>query len=268
VLSARDQIAKAAETQLQALLQRTATVRRDDRLLWQVTPLRGDDSARIQAIARGASLRPLEPDVHRALTRLATDVGVAVDDFRKVRGFGRLLAFGKRRQRANQAAQFLADYHHWFLASGVRSALEAAMPADDPRISSLSVVDALADWVGFKQHLAQQGRGASIVDSRSVAALPNAWAAVETALRVEATWRKCALDAGNNVRRVETERMLAEMPVERLREATRDRIRTSALVDNGIRTVGAVLANEHWLDTLAGIGEVTATRIRGELSPA
>ena len=56
--------------------------------------------------------------------------------------------------------------------------------------------------------------------------------------------------------------MLADMSVERLREASRDKIRIGALTENGITSVYAVLINEHRLEQFDGIGETSAKRIR------
>ncbi|WP_082691106.1 SNF2-related protein [Mycobacterium sp. GA-1199] len=259
---ARHEIVSESAKQAAALRARTVKARRDDRDLWHVIPLRPDDQALIQGMARAACLSPIHPDVQRELDRLTTEVAAATADLRKVTGFGRLLLFGGTRDKANQAAQFLNDYHRWFRTSGIGQAMEQARPVDDPRIRALTVRDALVDWVGFKQQLPEHGKSAVLEDSRSFAILPNATGIIRRAAAIESRLRKAAVDAGNNVRNKKTDRMLADMSVERLREATRDKIRVGALVDNGITNVLAVLTNEHRLETLGGIGETSATRIR------
>lgn len=262
VTTARHEAASASATQSAALRARTVKARRNNRYLWHVIPLRPDDQALVQAMAWAACLPPIHPDVQRELDRLTIEVAAATEDLRKVTGFGRLLLFGGTRDRADKAAQFLTDYHRWFLTSGIGQAIEQARPVDDPRIRALTVRDALADWVGFKQQLPDHGQTAVLEDSRSFAILPNATAVIRRAAAEESQLRKSAVDAGNNVRNKETDRMLADMSVDRLREATRDKIRVGALTDNGITNVLAVLANEHRLQTLEGIGETSATRIR------
>ena len=87
-------------------------------------------------------------------------------------------------------------------------------------------------------------------------------AIIQRAAADEAELRKAALNAGNAVRNKETDRMLADMSVERLREASRDKIRVGALTENGITSVYAVLINEHRLEQFDGIGETSAKRIR------
>lgn len=262
VAAARDEIAGAAATQFAALRACTAEARRNNRCLWHVIPLRTDDQALVQAMARASCLPPVHPDVQRELVRLTTEVAAAAEDLRKVTGFGRLLLFGGTRDRANQAAQFLTDYRRWFLTSGIGQAIERARPIDDPRIGALTVRDALVDWVGLKQQLPDHGQTAALEDSTTFAILPNATAVIRRAATEESNLRKAAVDAGNAVRAKETDRMLADMSVERLREATRDKIRVGALTDNGITTVLGVLANEGILEHFDGIGQTSATRIR------
>lgn len=63
------------------------------------------------------------------------------------------------------------------------------------------------------------------------------------------------------MRNSETDRMLADMSVERLREASRDKIRVGVLTANGITNVSAVLRNENRLEKLDGIGAASANRI-------
>ncbi|WP_425005606.1 DEAD/DEAH box helicase [Mycolicibacterium sp. S3B2] len=258
----RQEIAGAAAAASAALQERTAKARRNNRYLWHVTPLRAEDQALIQAIARGTCLPPVHPDARRELDRLTTEVAVATEDLSKVTGFGRLLLFGGTRDKANQAAQFLADYRRWFLTSGIAHAIEQARPVDDPRIRAVTHRDALADWIGFKQQLPDHGQTATLEDSKTFAILPNATAVIRRAAAEESQLRKAAVDAGNNVRNQETDRMLADMSVDRLREATRDQIRVGALKDNGITTVLGVLANEGILESFDGIGQTSATRIR------
>ncbi|MGE2736093.1 DEAD/DEAH box helicase [Mycolicibacterium vaccae] len=262
VAAARREIAGAAATQSAALLARTAKAQRDNSHLWHVIPLRTDDQSLVQTLARASCVPAVHPDVQRELDRLTTEVAAATEDLRKVTGFGRLLLFGGTRDKANQAARFLADYRRWFLTSGIGQAIEQAKPVDDPRIRALTVRDVLADWVGLKHQLPHHGQTAGLEDSKTFAILPNATAVIRRAAAQEFQLRKAAVDAGNTVRSKGADRMLADMSVERLREATRDKIRVGALTANGITTVLDVLANEGILEHFDGIGQTSATRIR------
>lgn len=263
VLAARVQLIVAGNRASQTLQSRVARARRDDRVLWHFLPLRPDDVEALRAVARKAGLPQVPPDDQQQLDRLTTEVATATEDLRKVTGLGRLLLFGGTRDKANQAAQFLRDYRRWFLTSDMAAVIERAAPVEDQRIDNLTLQDALADWVGLSKQLPGHGHTAVLEDAKSFAILPNAAANIRHAAALEAKQRILALDSGNKIRNQETDRMLAEMSVERLREATRDKIRVQALTDNGITNVLAVLANEHHLHTLVGVGEISATRIRG-----
>ncbi|MFV8277336.1 SNF2-related protein [Mycobacteroides abscessus] len=263
VLAARVQLIVAGNRASKTLQSRVAQARRDDRVLWHFLPLRPDDLEALRAVARKANLPHVLPDDQRELDRLTTEVATATEDLRKVTGFGRLLLFGGTRDKANQAVQFLRDYRRWLLASDMGTVIERAAPVDDQRIDSLTLRDALAEWVGLREQLPGHGHTAMLEDAKSFAILPNAAANIRHAAALEAKQRILALEAGNKIRNSETDRMLAEMSVDRLREATRDKIRVSALTDNGITNVLAVLANEHRLHTLVGVGEKSATHIRG-----
>jgi len=121
----------------------------------------------------------------------------------------------------------------------------------------------LADWVGLRARVADLGSSPEVVARGVVAELPAAIKTIDKALKDEARFRSDALAAGNAVRKCEVRRLVSEMPVERLREATRDRLRIGPLADAGITTVQAVLDRGATLEHLPGIGATTATRMRG-----
>ncbi|MBX7452220.1 DEAD/DEAH box helicase [Mycolicibacterium sp. 3033] len=262
VSAARVQLIVAGNKASKMLLDRMVQARQDGNASWYFIPLRDHDADLVRAVARKATLPQVPPDDQRELDRITTEVAAATDDLMKVTGFGRLLLFGGTRDRANQAAQFLSDYRRWLIFSDMGVAIERAAPVDDPRVHVLTTSDVLTDWVGFKHQLPGQGHSATLEDSRSFAILPNATALIRRAAAEESTLRKAAVDAGNAVRTKETDRMLADMSVERLREATRDKIRVGALTDNRITTVLAVLASEGILEHFDGIGQTSAIRIR------
>lgn len=65
------------------------------------------------------------------------------------------------------------------------------------------------------------------------------------------------------MRESEADRLVAQMPVDRLREATRERLRVGALTEAGITTVGDVLGRATSLSRVPGVGEVTARGMLG-----
>ena len=260
---ARGEVIRSASEAMITLKRRIVQARRGDQAQWHVLPLRQTDDERLRAIAANACLPVLTSEVKRELDRLPTKVAQATDDLRAVTGFGRLLLFGGTRDKARTAAQFLPEYRRWYLAARMGEAIKLAAPPADRRIQSLQPSGALDHWVGLASQLPENGVGATVLSASNFADLPDAVAVVRNAAAAEAKLRKAAVDAGNNVRNKETDQMLADMSVERLREATRDKLRVGALAENGITNVLAVLANEHRLERLPGIGETTAKRMRG-----
>ncbi|CAM3578305.1 Helicase SNF2 [Tsukamurella ocularis] len=263
MIDARAQVIVAANRAATSLKQRVVRAGGGDGVRWYVLPIRPDTLESIRSIAAGNALPAIPVEVERELNRLVSEVGQAVADLRKGSGFGRLLLFGGTRDKANQAARFLPEYRAWFLTSGLRSSIDRARPNDDPRVRALGVADALEPWVGLAPILPEQGRNAVVETVESFVELPQAVAVIQGAAGDEAQRRSAALKAGNSVRNAETDRMLAEMSVDRLREASRDRIRVGVLTENGITDVLSVLRNEQRLEQLDGIGATSATRIRG-----
>ncbi len=261
--AARGEVIRSASEAAMALRRRVVVARGGNQVLWHVLPLRMADVEHLRAIATNACLPVLTSEIKRELDRLPTEVAQATDDLRAVTGFGRLLLFGGTRDKARTAAQFLPEYRRWYLATGMGEAVKLAAPPVDRRIQSLQPSDALAYWVGFAPQLPENGVGATVLSASNFAGLPGAVAVIRNAAAEEAKLRTAAVEAGNNVRNKETDQMLADMSVERLREATRDKLRVGALTENGITNVLAVLANEHRLERLPGIGETTAKRMRG-----
>ena len=186
VLEARAKVAAEAEEVSVGLRRRTVQARRGHQVLWHFIPLFPDDDGFVRKIASRACLPPVSPDVQRELDRLTTEVAQAVADLRKVTGFGKLLLFGGTRDKANQAAQFLADYRRWFLASRLGDEIERAAPRDDRRVRALRISDALADWVGFARDLPDEGKTAAIEAASSFAKLPNSVAIIQRAAADEA----------------------------------------------------------------------------------
>lgn len=262
VLDARQQIQSDARDASIRIRSRTVSARRDDRPLWQFIPLFLDDYQHIRTIAKTAYLPVVAAADQRELDRLTTEVAKATEDLRAVTGFGRLLLFGGTRDKANRAEKFLSDYYQQYRVAGLNHVIERAAPREDQRVARLTTTDVLSDWVGFKRQLRDRGQTAALEASKTFAILPNATAVIRRAAADESRLRESAVDAGNNVRRMETDRLLADMSVERLREVTRNKIRVGALTRHGITNVLAVLTNDGVLEYLDGIGETSATYIR------
>ncbi|AXY51430.1 MULTISPECIES: DEAD/DEAH box helicase [Rhodococcus] len=262
VIGERRKIEQAASGSIDTLRRSVMEIRRDGVAAWRVLPLREADSALLGDVARHAHLIPLTADDELVLKRLVTEAAAAMHDLRSVTGVRRFFRGSKKRDAGRAAADFLVAFQGWAAGIGL-PALLARLNGQSTAATKINISDALADWVGLAPRLHDLGRSPEIVAVAVVADLPDALATIKRALKDEAKFRSDAVNAGNEVRRAETRALVAEMPVERLKEATRDRLRVGPLTDAGITTVQAVLDLGDRLEHLPGIGATTATRIRG-----
>ncbi|GAA0966607.1 DEAD/DEAH box helicase [Actinocorallia libanotica] len=262
LLARRVEADKAVPEAVAALQRKVVEVRRDGGAAWRVLPLRPDDGRYLSDIALRAFLPAISHDENRVIGQLVSEAAGAVHDARVLFGIRKFLSVGKKREAGQNAARFLGGYHDWAVRSGLPALLHRLdVPAD--QVPAVDVSEAFTDRVGLLPWLSHLGHSPELVPASVFADLPEAVRAIGQSLAREAGLRSDALAAGNEVRRAETRRMLADMPVERLKDVTRDRLRISALTDAGITTVQAVLDQGVRLERLPGVGATTATRMRG-----
>jgi hypothetical protein len=262
VRAQRRAVAEASVAARDAFRSRVVDVGHDGEVAWRVLPLRAPDSALLQDLARYDGLPKISDDFLTALKRLTTEVAAALRDVRALTGAGRFFRGNAARDKGYQAAQFLTRFRDYFLAHAMPETLArlAATPVAEP--GKIAVTDALAERVGLAKRLADLGGSAQVLATSSLAGLPEAIAKIRGALDEEARCRATATEAGTEVRQAETWRLIMGMPVDRLKEATRDKIRTAPLIEAGLKTVADVLKCRA-LHHIPGIGDITATRIRG-----
>ncbi len=186
----------------------------------------------------------------------------ATQTSRSALGAQRFFSGRTKRDEGLAAADFLLRFREWGVSAQVPAFLTRHMRPVGPS-DGVRVEDALADWVGLAPRLNDLGGNRDIFSAGGVAGLPSALSTIKNALSQESAHRSSAVQAGNDIRSAETRKLLAEMPVDRLREATRDRLRVGALTDAGFATVLSVLDHGTRLELYPGIGPTTATRIRG-----
>ena len=187
----------------------------------------------------------------------------ALGDVKAIVGARRFFSGSKKREAGSGAADYLRSYREWALASGVPQLLHRLAPEADGGRLDVPVSDALADWVGLSGRIADLGASPELLAAAVVEELPASIRTIGRALQEEAKFRSDALAAGEAVRRSDVRQMLAEMPIERIKEVTRDRLRIRPLTEAGILTIQAILDSEDDLEYLQGIGETTASRILG-----
>lgn len=260
IFAHRTQVASHATGASQALFAKSFVVSLREIAPVRVIPLRSEDELLLGTVQRGQAL-PHETDADRAfLYAVTTDVIRALTDARNIMRFSGIFASAATREKASEAARFLADFHgrNRMHASSTLDRLDDRLvPLLPAPLNTLAIPGTAANLV-----VGTHGEVRFSADP-AMSRLGEALPAIEAATRVERTLRQSAHDAAAEVRRQSASRTIAEMPVEKLKDATRDRVRVSSLTAAGIVTVGQVLSNENYLANLPGVGAVSAQRIAG-----
>ena len=250
-----------AADQAVSALRRVVALRQGDRTQWSVLLLEAADGRRLAEVARQVQLPSISAYDETLLGTLLSSGTAAVRDASLV-GVRRLLTSAKDRQTGREAAAYLSDYQRWATDTGLPALLDRAT-RQPPPAPDVPIAEALAQWVGLGQRIEDLGSERALLRSSTVAGLSRAISAIDSALKTEKALRANAHAAGEVVRKREVRVLLAEMPVDRLREATRDRLRTGSLAAAGLTTVQAVLDRSGQLEHLPGIGATTAVRTLG-----
>jgi superfamily II DNA or RNA helicase len=240
---------------------RVVSVQIDRGQHWNVLPLELTDTTALQLLAQRDELPRYTLDETNALRRLDTELPIALNQAKALYGVRRLFTTRKTRDAAEQAGNFLLSFEPWAKASGLPHLLDRAdvTPARPGETGAPPVFARSTSLVRFLTDF-----GAPQVLAHTAAlGLPGSIATIGNAIRNEAGLRQVSVDAGVELRRAETARAVAEMPIDRLKDATRERIRVAPLNDAGFKTVMEVLTHGSRLASLEGIGVTTAHRIRG-----
>lgn len=263
VVAHRAQVIPAGNEAAAALRSATMPIRHNDSVGWRVLPLRPADGPRLAAIARHANLPDVSAPEQRALDGLTTDAAAALLHVQSVLGARRLFANKAKRETGAIAAELLVRYRAWGNSANLPHLLDQLAPPAGLTPAIVSLDDALADWVGLMPRMADLGQDPQLLPRDAVAGLAEAVRVIDAALAREQSFRRDVAAACRAVREGEVRQLLSEMPIERLREATRGRLRIGPLTDAGIQTVQDILDKGYHLEDLPGIGETTASRLRG-----
>jgi superfamily II DNA or RNA helicase len=258
ILDERIRVIEAGSAAVVALRSAVVPIVRDGRGQWRVLPLGPTNHELIERVARQAQLPDFPADLQSEVRKLMEEIKVATETVKSVTGFQRFFAFGGTRQAGQRAAAELLVYRRWYLKHGMSSQIRQLTPLAEVYLGPAGV---FADWLKLPQRLGESSSSVALEPSTSFAILPNAMKIIQRAIVEETELRAAAVEAGNEVRAMETNRLLADMPVERLKEATRDRVNVGALLNLDITTVLEVFYYEDDLHLYQGLSEVSATRI-------
>ena len=263
VLSYRATIDVAGNDAVDRMRRAVVHVRHDGEVGWRIMLFRPGDGRPLSDIARQKHLPSISADEDKVLASLTTHAAAALGDVKAIVGARRFFSGGKKREAGTSAAEYLRSYREWALASGVPQLLHRLAPGADLGFRDVPMSDALAGWVGLSGRIADLGASQELLAAAVVEELPVSIKTIERALQDEAEFRSDALAACEAVRKREVRQLLAGMPIERIKDVTRDRLRIRPLTDAGILTIQAVLDSEFDLEYLPGIGAITASGILG-----
>ncbi|MDT0467822.1 DEAD/DEAH box helicase [Streptomyces gibsoniae] len=227
---------------------------------WRVLQVSPSDVGLVTALACRQALPALTANAQQGLHQLTNDVGPALTAVRTLFGARRIFSGKSRKDEAGQAAAYLISLHERAASTRLVTELESLAAWDRKSVPTIGLPAILDDTVGFAHRL---GAGAELVARQELNAAKTAISAIDRALQRENEFRTAVHAAGNAVRQAEARKLVAEMPVERLKDATSGQLRITALTAAGIGNVQQVLDQKSRIRSLPGVGETTGNRMVG-----
>ncbi|MFE5402610.1 DEAD/DEAH box helicase [Streptomyces sp. NPDC056580] len=227
---------------------------------WRVLQVSPSDVGLVTALAARQALPALTTNAQQGLHQLTNDVGPALTSVRTLFGARRIFSGKSRKDEAGQAAAYLISLHERAANTRLVTELESLAARDRKSTPTIGLPAILDDTVGFAHRL---GARAELVARHELNAAKTSISAIDRALRRENEFRTAVHAAGNAVRQSEVRKLVAEMPVERLKDATSGQLRITALTAAGIRNVQQVLDQKSRIRSLPGVGQTTGNRMVG-----
>ncbi|GAA2270922.1 DEAD/DEAH box helicase [Streptomyces atrovirens] len=260
IVEQREPVETAAEDAARRLLGRVTSLGTGSSTAWRVLQLTPSDADLVTSLARRRALPELSAPVQQGIHQLTGDADRALTAVRALFGARRMFSGRSRKNEAGQAAAYLVSLHEQVANTRLVTELESLAARDGSAVPSVGLPAVLDDTVGFGHRLGAQ---AELVERRELDAARTALAAMDRALHRENEFRTAVSAAGDAVRQAEVRKLLAEMPVERLKDATSGQLRINALIDAGIGNVQQVLDQRSRIRSLPGVGETTGNRMVG-----
>ncbi|MFE4050482.1 DEAD/DEAH box helicase [Streptomyces sp. YIM B13518] len=260
IVEQRQPVETAAEDAARRLLGRVTSLGTGNSTAWRVLQLTPSDADLVASLAHRRALPELSAPVQQGIHQLTGDTDRALTAVRALFGARRMFSGKSRKNEAGQAAAYLVSLHEQVASTRLVTELASLAARDGSAVPPVGLPAVLDDAVGFGHRL---GARAELVERRELDAARTALAAMDRALQRENEFRAAVSAAGNAVRQAEVHRLLAEMPVERLKDATSGQLRINALIDAGIGNVQQVLDQRSRIRSLPGVGETTGNRMAG-----
>lgn len=267
VLDGRARIAATAGQAASELCTRTVPVKIDGEVAWRVLPVDGAALLRSGEIVRHRWLAGIGVEEARLVEELAGPAATAVRETWAAEGWRRFFSRAEARATADRAVAYLRDVVERVRRRDLPALLDRLEQEAAGAAPQLVPTDLTYPDVGVMAVLSDGLPGdlgePELVSGADVAALPGALSTLSGALEAERTARLAAIAAGERLRAVATDELLAGLDVSALRDVTRDRLRIAPIEDAGLHTVGAVLRAGASLTEVPGIGADSARKLLG-----
>lgn len=260
IVEQREPVESAAEDAARQFLGRVASLGTGATTAWRVLQLSPPDAELVTSLACRRALPTLTAHAQQGIHQLTDDAGRALAAVRALFGARRIFSGKSRKDEAGQASAYLMSLHEQAASTRLVAELESLAAWDRRTVPAVGLTAILDDTVGFSHRL---GARAELVGRHELDAARTAIGAIDRALHRESEFRRAVNAAGHAVREAEVRKLVAEMPVERLKDATSGQLRITALIDAGIRTVQQVLDQKSRIRSLPGVGETTGNRMVG-----
>lgn len=267
VLDGRARIAASAGQAASELCSRTVPVKIDGEVAWRVLPVDGAALLRSGEIVRHRWLAGIGVEEARLVEELAGPAATAVHETWAAEGWRRFFSRAEARATADRAVAYLRDVVERVRRRDLPTLLDRLEQEAAGAAPQLVPTDLMYPDVGVMAVLSDGLPGdlgePELVSGADVAALPGALSTLSGALEAERTARLAAIAAGERLRTVATDELLAGLDVSALRDVTRDRLRIAPIEEAGLHTVGAVLRAGASLTEVPGIGADSARKLLG-----
>lgn len=260
VLEDRAKFASTLSTAKRDVGAATVALRSGNLTRWTVIPTGVAVDALARALTAELHQPPLAPEVRLLMDQVVGEGMRDAETAEAALGMGRIFRGRHQREAAAGAGTRLTAMVRAWDEADLDTHLRIL---DQPLPSTHAPAGAalLKRSTPLGAHLHTLGTDPQLVDSPRWADLPNILTTLQGASARIDGYRRSALAAGVDSRRNHADALVAQMDVERLKEASNGRLNISALRDAAINTVADVLARRSHLTTLPGVGATTAARM-------
>ncbi|BBH17199.1 hypothetical protein Back2_14860 [Nocardioides baekrokdamisoli] len=226
---------------------------------WRSLLLSPGDADHGTAMARWHALPDLSAEAQQTLATLTSpETKQAVNQAKAVYGGARMFAGKARKEAAGQAAQRLAELSATLQSDGYLEEIRAIASWDASTVAPLDQTAIFGAELGLAEVIGGETR---LIDRRDAESIVEAIGAISRAAGRELEFRNAVASAATATRQAEARKLVSEMPIERLKDATNGQLRLGALQGAGIRNVQQVIDRGSQILYLPGIGQTTGTRM-------